>query len=91
MFYHLSALPPLVIGSLFAFHIFHDFCRITSDCLNNSFFSSALREWVEQVALGCFTTEYRARMRADEKKKASLRAEDMWKRKFFEGKWGDSW
>ncbi len=65
--------------------------RITSDCLNNSFFSSALREWVEQVAVGAFTPEYRAKMRAEERKRATAckGEEDMWKAKFFQENWGD--
>lgn len=57
--------------------------------MNNSFFSSALREWVEQVAMGAFTAEYRAKVRADEKKRAALKAEEAWKEKFFEENWGD--
>ena len=65
--------------------------RITSDCLNNSFFSSAVREWVEQVAMGAFTPEYRAKMRAEERKRTTAgKAEDSeWKAKFFQENWGD--
>lgn len=59
--------------------------------MNNSFFSSALREWVEQVAIGAFTIEYRAKLRADERKRAALKTENtaLWKSKFFEENWGD--
>ena len=64
-------------------------CSIVNDSLNNSFFSSALREWIEGVAMGVFTTEYRAKMRADEKKRAALKSEFAWKLKFFEENWGD--
>lgn len=66
------------------------FHRITSDCFNNSFFSSALREWVEQIATGSFTAEHRTRIRAEEKKKKVYqKAESTWKAKFFEENWGD--
>lgn len=61
---------------------------IRNDSLSNSFFSSALREWVEQVAMGAFTTEYRAKVRAEEKKRTSARAENTWKAQFFEESWG---
>lgn len=74
---------------LFKLRTFFVFCRISKDCLNNSFFSSALREWLEQVAASAFTPEYRVKMRADEKKRAILKAEDAWKSRFFEKDWGD--
>ena len=39
--------------------------------------------------MGAFTAEYRAKVRADEKKRAALKAEEAWKEKFFEENWGD--
>lgn len=63
---------------------------IVQTSLNNSFFSSALREWVDQVAMGGFAPEHRAKLRADEKRKnAASKLEETWKSKFFEENWGD--
>ena len=64
---------------------------VVKSSLNNSFFSSALREWVDQVALGGFTPEHRAKLRADEKRKNAIskHEETTWKSKFFEENWGD--
>lgn len=41
--------------------------------------------------MGVFTTEYRAKVRAEEKKRATLKMEDSWKSQFFEENWGDRW
>ena len=55
---------------------------------NNAFFSSALREWQEHVALGYFTPEHKAKMRG-EKRRMALRTDELWKEKFYEESWGD--
>ena len=65
-------------------------CSIAKTSLNNSFFGSAVREWVDLVALGGFTPEHRAKLRADEKKKNAVgKQEETWKSRFFEDNWGD--
>ena len=51
-----------------------------------------MREWVEQVAMGAFTAEYKAKMRAEERKRASTskgEEEASWKKLFFQENWGD--
>lgn len=62
---------------------------ISESSFSNAFFSSALREWQEHVALGSFTPEYKAKMRGEEKRRLAARAEELWKQKFYEENWGD--
>ena len=62
---------------------------ISESSFSNAFFSSALREWQEHVALGSFTPEYKAKMRGEEKRRTAARAEELWKQKFYEENWGD--
>lgn len=64
--------------------------NILESSFNNAFYSSALREWQEHVALGHFTPEYKAKIRGEEKRRM-VRAEDLWKKKFYEETWGDKW
>lgn len=69
---------------------FNSNSSISESSFNNAFFSSALREWQEHIALGSFTAEYKAKMRGEEKRRAAVvRTEDLWKQKFYEENWGD--
>ena len=55
----------------------------------NELFGSALREWHERLAVGAFTPEHRARIRAEEKRQGALRTDDLWKQQFYEDYWGE--
>ena len=70
-------------------HISSPGVGISESSFSNAFFSSALREWQEHVALGSFTPEYKAKMRGEEKRRLAVRAEELWKQKFYEENWGD--
>ena len=64
--------------------------RPSEGSLSNTFLSSALREWQERLAIGTFTTEYKARVRAEEKRRVSVRPEDsLWKQQYYESHWGE--
>ena len=69
--------------------ILHSELAISDSTFNNAFFGSALREWQERIALGSFTTEYKAKIRGEEKRRTTVKAEDLWKQKFYEENWGD--
>ena len=63
--------------------------NISASSFNNTFYSSALREWQEHLALGYFTPEYKAKLRGEEKRRTTVKAEDLWKQRFYEDNWGD--
>ena len=64
-------------------------CRVADGSWTNELFSSALREWHERLAVGTFTAEHRARIRAEEKRQGALRTDDHWKQKYYEEYWGE--
>ena len=63
--------------------------NISKSSFNNAFYSSALRDWQEHIALGSFTPEYKAKIRGEEKRRTTVKPEDLWKKKFYEDTWGD--
>ena len=69
--------------------ILHSKLPISDSTFNNAFFGSALREWQERIALGSFTAEYKAKIRGEEKRRTTVKTEDLWKQKFYEENWGD--
>ena len=62
---------------------------VTDGCWTNELFGSAVREWQERLAVGAFTPEHRARARAEEKRRSSLRTDNEWKQQYYEEYWGE--
>ena len=91
---HVHIYPVTMAFPLHPTHMYYVLCSspggiISESSFSNAFFSSALREWQEHVALGSFTPEYKAKMRGEEKRRLAARAEELWKQKFYEENWGD--
>ena len=70
-------------------HIHTRIQRVSDGCWTNELFGSAVREWQERLAMGAFTSEHRARVRAEEKRRSSLRSDNEWKQQYYEEYWGE--
>lgn len=57
---------------------------VSKVALSNAFFSSACREWQDQLAMGLLSS---GRGKQEERRK-SIRNDNSWKERFYEGHWG---
>jgi len=60
---------------------------VSDGCWTNELLGSAVQEWQERLAMGAFTSEHHARVRAEEKRHSSLSSDNEWKQQYYEEYW----